>query len=314
MKLKIETNELSRNAMGGTELMLDALYSNVDSDLLEHFQIIPSRVRELDESKKKILWLHDLPNDPESKHLGDKVMRDRFDGLVCVSNWQMQMYNLILGLPYSDATVLKNAIVPIDIDKKEFDGTINIIYHTTPHRGLELLIPVFEHLQEMFPIHLDVYSSFNIYGWPERDKQYEKLFDACRKNENITYHGSVPNSEVREALKKSHIFAYPSIWPETSCIAAIEAMSAMNIVVCPNYAALPETCNEWAMMYQWSEDHTIHANRFAEVLAHACKMCMEEKMRDHMTTHLEYQKRYYDMFYSWDFRKLQWENYLTKLI
>ena len=61
----METNELSKNAMGGTELMLKRVYDGLDNDLLRHFQIIPSRVRELDENIKKILYLHDLPLDPE---------------------------------------------------------------------------------------------------------------------------------------------------------------------------------------------------------------------------------------------------------
>ena len=41
----------------------------------------------------------------------------------------------------------------------------------------------------------------------------------------MTYHGFKPNDVVRKALSEAHIFAYPSIWVETSCISAIEAMS-----------------------------------------------------------------------------------------
>ena len=44
----MEINELSKNAMGGTELMMSRLHKNVDKELLDKFQIIPSRVRDLD--------------------------------------------------------------------------------------------------------------------------------------------------------------------------------------------------------------------------------------------------------------------------
>jgi UDP-glucose:(glucosyl)LPS alpha-1,2-glucosyltransferase len=59
----MEVNELSVNAKGGTELMMERLYQSLDKDLLEQCQIIPSRVRDLDETKVRILWQHDLPGD-----------------------------------------------------------------------------------------------------------------------------------------------------------------------------------------------------------------------------------------------------------
>jgi glycosyltransferase involved in cell wall biosynthesis len=308
----IERNDLNKNARGGTELMQERLHSSIDPDLLSKFQIIPSRVRELEDDKKKILWLHDLPNDPESAHLSEAKSRERFDKIVCVSDWQMQLYNLISNVPYSDCIVIKNAIDPIPIQKKEYNGTINLIYHTTPHRGLEILVPVFEELCKLHDnIHLDVYSSFEIYGWKDRDVQYQELFDRCRAHEKISYHGSVSNEEIREALVRSHIFAYPSIWPETSCLAVIEAMSAKNIVVCPNYAALPETCSNFAMMYPYTENKNAHAVQFAHTLNNAIESIKNNI--DGLDPYLDFQKQFFDYFYSWSKRKLEWENLLNSI-
>ena len=310
--MTVEKNELNENARGGTELMQERL-SRIDQTLLDKFQIIPSRVRDLDPDKKKILWLHDLPQDPESAHTADPESRARFDKIVAVSNWQMQIYNAVNGVPYSDCVVIRNAIEPIEITQKQFDGTIRLIYHTTPHRGLEILIPVFEKLCEMHDdIHLDVYSSFNIYGWSIRDIPYEVLFDRCRNHPKITYHGAVSNEEVRKALVDSHIFAYPSIWAETSCLAAIEAMSAQNIVVCPNYAALPETCSNFAMMYQWNEDNNAHAVQFAHTLNNAINTVREQ--HEGYKSYIKFQKQYFDYFYNWNNRKREWETLLNGLL
>ena len=308
----MEKNELNQNARGGTELMQERMHRSLPADLLEKFQIIPSRVRELSLNKKHILWLHDLPNDPESQHLKDAVQRKRFDKIVAVSDWQMQLYNLVLGLPYSECVVIKNGITPIDIEKKEFDGTVRIIYHTTPHRGLELLVPVFDKLTEKYDnITLDVFSSFSIYGWSQRDEPYKELFERCKRHPKINYHGAVSNEQIREELKRSHIFAYPSIWPETSCLAAIEAMSAMNLIVCPNYAALPETTAGFANMYQWSENNTDHANKFYNALDLTIKGINEYGI-DHMR--LAFQKQFADVMYNWDKRiSRQWEGLLHQL-
>ena len=297
-------------AQGGTELMNKALYERVDNGLLEQFNIIKSRVREVSEDKTNILWLHDLWNDPEAQHLKDIESRKRFGKLVFVSNWQLGTYNMGLGVPYSESIVLKNAIDPIPLIKKDEDR-INIIYHTTPHRGLQILVPVMDELVKHHgdKIHLDIYSSFEAYGWKERDEPYQDLFDFAKEHPNMTYHGFQPNHVVREALQKAHIYAYPSIWQETSAISVIEAMSAGCEVVCPNFAALPETTGGFATMYQYHEDINYHANAFANIL-HASIM---RHRSDDVQKKLLFAKNYIDNFYNWDLRAAEWTGLLQAL-
>jgi UDP-glucose:(glucosyl)LPS alpha-1,2-glucosyltransferase len=307
----IDDNGNVVGAKGGTEMIKEELLSRLDDDLLDEFNIIHSRVRNLDPNKKNVLVLHDLWQDPEAQHLKDPESRKRFSKLVFVSNWQFQTYHMGLGIPYSDAVVLRNAIEPINDIKKEKDGPIRLIYHTTPHRGLELLLPIYEALYNKWgdKIVLDVYSSFSIYGWPQRDEQYQHIFDKCAEHPGINYHGAVPNEEVREALRKAHIFAYPSIWQETSCISAIEALSAKCAVVCPNLAALPETVANFGLTYQFDENGSTHANRHLRLL----DAVIEDYWNEAHLRKLDFQKTYVDNFYSWDNRIGEWNNLLRNL-
>jgi hypothetical protein len=116
MKLTIldDQTDIAANAKGGTEIMRDGLFSRVDKDLLDKFQIICSRPNVLDPDKIKILWCHDLAEDPAVSRLSESGYRDQFDLFVFVSNWQMEKYKNTLGIPYSKSIVLENAIVPID--------------------------------------------------------------------------------------------------------------------------------------------------------------------------------------------------------
>lgn len=309
----VETNEVDQLAMGGTELMKYGLAERLDPKLLDQFQIIPSRVREVDPDKKTVLWLHDLPQDPESQHLKESENLEMFDKIVYVSEWQKQQYQNFLGIPPSKGQVLKNAIVPIE-DHKKPEETINIIYHTTPHRGLELLVPVYEQIAQMYDnVHLDVYSSFNAYGWPERDKPYKDLFKSIEDNPRMTYHGFQPNEVVREALKNAHIFAYPSIWQETSCIALMEAMSAGVMCVHSNLGALPETAANWTYMYQFDEDPSRHANAFGQCLIQAIELFNSDSKKNILEQRLTMQKVYANSFYSWDARIVEWNGLLGTL-
>ena len=309
-----EENEISKNANGGTEIAKRKLASIIDPALLDNFQIICSRPRELQEDKVRIFWCHDLPEDPESKKFQDKKFQDSFHKFVFISNWQYQRYQLFHGIPYDDkSVVLETGIEPAPetcFNKPE--GPIRIVYTSTPQRGLEILIPVFKKLTEIHSdIHLDVFSSFKIYGWEDADKQYEPLYEQIRNRPQMTYHGFVPNAELKEHLNKSHIFAYPSIWYETSCRAMLEAMSAGLVCVHPNLAALPETSGSLNVMYQLDlENKNHHANRFASYLNASINMVRDKQHNDM----IRFNKYFVDRRYNISLISGQWEKILRDLV
>lgn len=267
----IETNEMNQHANGGTEITTRELFDLLEPTDLDGVQIISSRVRTLDPDKLRIYHLHDLPNDPEASHLREQASRDRFDRIVFSSQWQYQQFRSELRLPLTEqCRVIETGVAPIAWTEKSDPRTspIRLIYTSTPHRGLELLVPVFESLYDLFPyIELDVYSSFKLYGWDSRDAQYEKLFDQCKAHPAIRYHGAVDQATVRAAYQDAHIFAYPSIWPETSCRCLIEAMMAGCLCVHPNLAALPDTSAGLTDAYDSDERPSVHMRRIAETLA-----------------------------------------------
>lgn len=318
--------DVNLKSNGGTELVSRALEKKLTEkapDLLENFDLYPSRVRNFDASRPSVYILHDLPGDPESDHLKhDKG--SRWNAMVFVSHWQHQQYQSFYQFNGDNAYVVKNAIEPFNLDvKSKFinrlgtpENPVKLIYHTTPHRGLEILVPVFEHLYESLKqqgvyIELNVYSSFSIYGWQQRDAQYQELFDRCRQHPAINYHGAVSNDEVRQALQQSHIFAFPSIWPETSCIAMIEAMAAGNLVVHSNLAALPETAAGMTFCYPFVSSLNDHAGRFCEHLMHAIFNCINNA--EEVSQMLTFVSQRTNITYSWDNRIDEWVGLLSNL-
>ncbi len=310
--MPIDWNDISRNANGGTELMAKSLERYIDVELLDEFQIIPSRVlNPFDETKYRIYWSHDLAHDPNAAFLKSDL--NKIHRLVFVSHWQQQSFINQYRLPWSKTNVLLNAIDKIDVTEKP-DDKINLIYTSTPHRGLNILLPVFKKIAETNPdLHLHVYSSFSLYGWPDRDNEgdIKRILESAKDHPQITYYGARPNEEVREALKQAHIFAYPSIWPETSCIALMEAMSAGCLCVHPDFAALPETAANWTWMYTWHENQQSHASVFYDMLLEAIAHVRKTKFKEDVR--IQGQKSYADVFYSWDMRKVQWTNFLKSL-
>ena len=313
-------------AAGGTEMMNSRLKASIDPKLLANFNIIKSRITNsfIDPNKINIFWAHDMAQDPEAQLLRDKSVKEKFDKIVFVSDWQSQQYQNFIGIKPSESVVMKNAIepIPVSIDDKKIGkkDPIRLIYHTTPHRGLDILVPVFEKIAETENVHLDVFSSYKIYGWKfdEANKKFQKTYDRIEKHPNMTYHGYKPNLVVCEHLKNAHIFPFPSIWYETSCISLIEAMSAGVHCVYPNLAALPETGGGFGAMYQFHEEYQQHANMFYSILYEQVKLMRKTletpKMKRNLDDNLAFQKMWIDSRYNWNTRKDVWQVFLEDML
>lgn len=304
-------DSIAVNAKGGTELMRDGLASRIDPKLLENFQIFISRVEdEMDPTKIRLYWCQDLPDDPAAAHLANNGW-EKFHRLIFATNWQMQAFINKFGIPWSHCIVLPNCIEPIPAHEKPKDGKLRLAYWSTPHRGLNILVPVFKRLCEKHDnIELDVYSSFKIYGWEERDQQFEDLFEECKQTPNINYHGSIPNADLKKALEKTHIHAYPCTWVETSCITLMEAMSAGLACLHPNLGALSETAAGWTQMYQFHED----PNQHAMIFYYELDALIENYSGNFIQSRNATIKTYADVFYNWDSRAMQWAAWLESLL
>jgi len=308
----IAWNEFSAASSGGTEIMARELERRLPPGLLDRFQIIPSRVRQLDLARIRVLWLHNTTVDPEAHSaLADGGWR-RFHRLVFVSHHQMQGFMAAYGVPWERCAVLPNAVVPIPSHEKP-PQPVRLIYTSTPQRGLDILHAVFCRLAEKHQdIELEVFSSFKLYGWDDADAQFQPLFDRLMEHPGIRWHGTRPNEEVREALQRCHIFAYPSIWEETSGIVLMEAMSGGLLCVHPNYGALPETAAGLTMMYQWSPDRNVHAGLFAHRLDEAIVLLKTDPQRVLQLAAL--QCEYANHVFDWDRRAAEWDAFLRDLL
>jgi glycosyltransferase involved in cell wall biosynthesis len=304
-----------KNARGGTEQMQERIYGGLERGLLEKFQIWFSRfdMDQLIPEKIQILYCHDLPGDPMYNETLGHQGRKIFKKICFVSNWQMQIFINHYQLDWGQCFVLPNAIEPIEsitFPKDLDDGNIKLIYHTTPHRGLEILAHVFDEIAKKYPVTLDVFSSFSIYGQAQRDFEYSQLFGYLRQHPKIQFHGGQPNSVVRNELISSHIYAYPSIWPETSCISLMEAMSGGVVAVHPNLAALFETAANNTVMYQMQGNPHEHVRVFQENLENTIKGFLDgEKMSQLSIEARDYANKYHN----WERAAARWRNFLSSL-
>jgi len=256
--------------------------------------------------------MHETPFDAGiNKNFNNPDYWNKFIKIIFVSYWQQQLFHVLYGIPYERTLVIQNAIDPIVIQNKPSTEIIKLIYASTPHRGLDILLDVLqsedlgEHNWE-----LSVFSSFKLYNRGLQDTKFKSLYDRCEDDPRIQYHGAQSNDVVRQFMINSHIMTYPCKYMETSCLTAMEAMSAGNIIICPNYGALPETTGNFSWSYNYEENEERHKQIFSHILTDVIKNYNQPNIREM----LQLQKMYADTFYSWGARISLWKQVLTALI
>lgn len=239
-----------------------------------------------------------------------------FDGVVFISEWQRKVNKP--ALPASiDTPVLRNAMSPrfaalgtdaaALLTQKE-QGPPTAVYVGDTPRGLFNLLGAWPAIHEACPdVKLEIYCN------PTRKNEAEddKLFaDEIRAIPGVTHVGGVPQPVLAERLARARYLLAPNPYPETSCIALIEAIAAGLDCVVAARAALPETagghcrlitCEDAENPYQRSVPVDMEAF-IAEAIA------MIKATPD--TARLKKQIESQHQTYTWAVRAKEWEAYL----
>ena len=312
---KIE-NDVTRPVLfsesrGGSESQLRLLFKYVPDEYFKNINLILNNTDErlIDDKRINILWVHHFTNQKEVQNLKNKNYIDKIDYLVFNSNWNFEQHKLKFNVPQKKSIVIKNAIENIQSAEKPKDK-INLIYHTTPWRGLNVLIGAYKKLN-IKDVELNICSSTMVYGkkfHSNFEPKFKHIIDECKKLKYAKYHGFVEHTNLIKLLQKMHIFSYPSIWPETSCIAAMEAMAAGCEVVTTNLGALKETCSPYGKFVNFNNNLYILEKTFLESLEESIKSFWSDENQKK----LDKQKKEINKLYSWDIRKNEWIDFLTK--
>ena len=300
------------DSFGGGDNQLRFLLKYLPDESFKDINLILNSTNHdlIERDKINVLWVHHFVNQKEIQNLGSKDYVDKLDWIVFNSNWNFEKYVYQFKIPESKSIVIRNAIEKIDFEKKPKDK-ISLIYHTTPWRGLVHLIKVFKNLN-LENVELNVCSSTIIYGKKFDDqlgKKYENIFNECKNTKNVNYSGFLENKKTIELLKNMHIFSHPSIWPETSCISAIEAMASGCEVVTTNLGALYETCSPFATFVGFDRNFDNLEKRYSKALSESIKNYWSNENQNK----LKLQSEIINAIYSWDVRLVEWKNFFNEI-
>jgi hypothetical protein len=187
-----------------------------------------------DNIKNVYLWVHDvLPIMDMSKCF--QTHKQKFKGIIAVSNWQKNNIVKTLNLPEDRIIVSRNAIYP-----ERFENTENIkkvpyrfIYTSDPSRGLSNLIEVLPKIKENYPE-----TSLYIFALIENIDVL--TLKKIKELDYVFLNTRLSQKDIAIEFLKSDIWFYPTDFKETYCITAVEAMCSKCLVCTINIGALSE--------------------------------------------------------------------------
>jgi len=300
-------------AAGGSELAYNALLANLGGSWPKDVNFIlcncdPNMVNP---TKINVIWQQLNWNEENVALMADPAFVDSVDYFVYVSHWCYDKFRNKFNIPEHKSLVIKNAVYPFEYKPKPRTEKLKLIYTSTPWRGLDVLLDAFE-LLGRDDVELDVYSSTVLYGdffHNSYGSQFQWIYDRAKALPNVNYMGYASNAGVRKAVQAAHIFAYPSMFEETSCISAIEAASAGCQLVTTNYGALYETLAQWSTFVPYTADRKQMAIDYAPVLNKAIDEYWSTANQDKLLAQIDY----YNRFWTWDYRMTEWREFFDRI-
>jgi glycosyltransferase involved in cell wall biosynthesis len=281
-------------------------------------EAIGATLRDMGVQKPLVLWAHHADDQPPIEPLEFSRERRAWTGFAFVSQWQLEEFCRIYWLPRERARVMRNAISPSIAAVSPHSAWYLsktapvLVYTSAPYRGLDVLLNAFPAVRQAIPdAQLRVFSGLSITRGGPEDNRYADLHRQCVSTPGVDYAGPVSQAALAQALREAAMLAYPCTYPETSCIAALEAMAMGATVVTTRLGALPETLGghgvltdvaerpeQLAPVFTAAAISTLKSQRLLPAAASARRAAQIAFVREN---------------YLWPARAREWENWLREI-
>lgn len=197
------------------------------------------------------IWAHDVHLIPYGSNLNEGEIVAKWskyiDGCVCQTEWHANEYrNKYLQLKDKMHIInngLNTYLFPI-VNKKQ---TNKFIYTSRTERGLTILLDLWPKILELLPDAQLVISTYTKFPLNLEEDKVKVIID---KYDSIKHLGQLNTEQLYSEMSSAEFWLYPSIYPETSCITALEMLMSEVICLYYPYAGLTCTMKEYGIQIE----------------------------------------------------------------
>ena len=207
------------------------------------------------------IWAHDTMLLSYGSELNvDEILikyNNKIKGCICLTEYHKELYKNIYPILQNKISIINNGIncdqFPINIKKQ----TNKFIYTSCTERGLEILLNLWPSIINNIPNATLVISSYNDFPNNDFDIKLKQIID---KYPSITHLGKLNTSKLYKEMASSDFWLYTCIYPETSCITALEILMSQVIPIYYDIGALIYTLNNNGIK-------TVYGNEIKDILS-----------------------------------------------
>jgi len=193
---------------------------------------------------QSFIWAHDTSVNSYGCNVDVEYILNKWSekitGCMCLTEWHKNLFLTKYPMLKDKINIINNGIVTENFTYPCKKIPNSFIYSSCTERGLEKVLELWSKILELLPDAILMISTYNPFPRDENEVKMKQIID---NYPSIKHLGKLNRDQLYELMGKSEYWLYPTSWPETSCITAMEML--MSEVICLYYplAGLVDTMN-----------------------------------------------------------------------
>ena len=197
------------------------------------------------------IWAHDTRLLPYGCDLSDAAIIEKWadciDGCVCQTPWHANQYAALYPALKTKLSIINNGIDLTLFPAPQAKQPGKFMYTSRTERGLARVLELWPEVVAAVPSATLAVSTYEVFPCNDEERRVQariaQLNESLNPENRIQHLGKLNPTQLYAEMSTAEYWLYPTNWPETSCITAMEML--MSGVLCLYYpvAGLTDTMN-----------------------------------------------------------------------
>ena len=195
------------------------------------------------------IWGHDVELNAYGSNIDvDELLNkwsNKINGCICQTEWHANLFKQKYKSLQNKIHIINNGITPELFKYTPIKKQNSFLYSSCSERGLNKVLQLWPTILEKMPDAELLISSYNHFpnNENESEKEMKKIID--KYSSSVKHVGRLNRDHLYELMSITEYWLYPTNWPETSCITALEMLASEVICLYYPIAGLIDTMGNY---------------------------------------------------------------------